>query len=343
MVKKIALIMIIFIFILSVFGCNQNQYEKYSAEYIGPFDTYIKVIGYATSEAEFKVYADYIFERLNEFHKLYTIYDQYDNLNNIKTINDNAGIEPVKVDQEIIDLLIFGKDIYDLTDGSVNIAMGAVLEIWHDYRETGTTVPSMDILQQADMHINIDDVIIDQDNMTVYLADPEMSLDVGAIAKGFATEIIAEEIQSQGFISGIISVGGNVKIIGHPVISEQDYWRVGVQDPDDYSGIYATIDLNDTSLVTSGDYERYYIVDGTRYAHIIDKETLMPAIYYRSVTIITENSAIADALSTAVFTMSYENGLKLINSIEDTECFWIYPDNTTKRTDGLDNLIQLSQ
>ena len=343
MVRKIALFIIACIFILSVFGCDKNQYDKYSAEFIGPFDTYIKVIGYATSEAEFKGHADYIFERLNEFHKLYTIYDQYDNLNNIKTINNNAGIEPVKVDQEIIDLLIFGKDIYDLTDGSVNIAMGAVLEIWHDYRETGTTVPSMDILQQADMHINIDDVIIDQDNMTVYLADPEMSLDVGAIAKGFATEIIAEEIQSQGFTSGIISVGGNVKIIGQPMNNGQDYWHVGIQDPDDYSEIFATIDLNNTSLVTSGDYERYYIVDGIRYSHIIDKKTLMPAVYYRSVTIITENSALADVLSTAVFSMSYEEGLQLINSIEDTECFWIYPDSTTKMTENLDDLIKLIQ
>ena len=343
MIKKISFLIIAFIIISSTFGCDRNQYDKYSAEFIGPFDTYIKVIGYATSEAEFEGYADYIFERLNEFHKLYTIYDRYDNLNNIKTINDNAGLNPVKVDQEIIDLLIFSKEMYELTDGSVNIAMGSVLEIWHDYRETGTSVPSMDILTEAGMHIDIDKMIIDQENMTVYLTDPKMSLDVGAIAKGFATEIIAEELQTQGFASGIISVGGNVKIIGQPVLDEQDYWHVGIQDPDDYSDIFATIDLNDTSLVTSGDYERYYTVDGIRYSHIIDKRTLMPATTYRSVTVITKNSAIADALSTAVFTMSYEDGLKLINSIDATECFWIYPDSSTKMTDGLSNLIQLSK
>ncbi len=343
MIKKTSIFIIAFILILFAFGCDQNQYEKYSAEFIGPFDTYTKVIGYTASEDEFNDYANYIFEHLNEFHKLYTIYDTYDDLNNIKTINDNAGIQPVQVDQAIIDLLLFGKEMYDLTDGSVNIAMGSVLEIWHDYREAGTTVPPIDILVQAGIHTNIDNMIIDQENKTVYLTDPEMSLDVGAIAKGFATEIIAEEIQSQGFSSGIISVGGNVKIIGKPMIDEQEYWHVGIQDPDDYSGIYATIDLNDTSLVTSGDYERYYIIDGIRYSHIIDKQTLMPATYYRSVTIITDNSAMADVLSTALFTMSYDDGLTLISSLDDVECFWINADNTTKNTDGLDNLIQLSQ
>lgn len=343
MIKKIALIMIIFIFILSTFGCGEDRYQKYSAEFIGPFDTYIKVIGYATSEEEFKGYADYIFERLSEFHKLYTIYDQFDNLNNIKTINDNAGINPVKVDKEIIDLLIFSKEMYELTDGSINIAMGSVLKIWHDYREEATTVPSIDLLTEANLHTNIDNMIIDKENMTVYLTDPEMSLDVGAIAKGFATEIIAGEVMNQGFSSGIISVGGNVKIIGQPMIEDQDYWHIGVQDPDDYSGVYATVDLNNTSLVTSGDYERYYVVNGIRYSHIIDKKTLMPATYYRSVTIVTENSALADALSTAIFTMTYEDGLNLINSIEDTECFWIFLDNTTKITNGIENLIRLTQ
>lgn len=339
--KKILSIFFCILFLFSLSSCGlTGGYDKYQADFTGAFDTYTQIIGYAKNEKTFKEQANLIYDELNSYHELYTIYDDYDGINNIKTINDNAGIAAVTVDQKIIDLLQYGKEMYTLTEGSVNIAMGAVLSIWHDYREAGTSVPPMSLLQEAARHTDINDLIIDDENNTVYLSDPDMSLDVGAIAKGFATERVAEDAVNAGFTSGILSVGGNIKIIGSPADSSKATWGIGIQDPDNTNAVFDTVYTNNKSLVTSGDYERYYIVDGVKYCHIIDATTLMPATRYRSVTILTSDSALADALSTALFILPYDQGLQLIQSVGNVDCYWIFADGTVKYTDGFSGIIR---
>lgn len=345
--KKWISVLLIVILAINAVSCGQvNKKKRYEAEFLVFFDTITQVVGYADTKAEFEKYAQVVYDSLKEYHELYDIYDDFEGINNIKTINDNAGIAPVKVDQRIIDLIKFSKEAYTKTNGQVNIALGAVLRIWHDHREAGiedpenATLPSIKELQAAAQHTDINDVFVDEEASTVYLSDPEMSLDVGAIAKGYATEQVSLIAKEKGYTSGLLSVGGNVRATG--VKSDGTDWNVGIQDPsmEEGKGPLYTMELDDLSLVTSGDYQRYYTVDGKRYHHIIDPETLMPASYFTAVSIVCKNSGMADVLSTAVFNMPYEDGKKLIESLPDTEALWVFPDGTMKYSKNFEKFIK---
>ncbi len=344
--RRIITVLLIILLAFNLTACDNGK-KRYQANFFELFDTATTIIGYAVDEDTFTEYAQMIYDNLKEYHELYDKYNDYEGVNNIKTINDNAGIAPVKVDQRIIDLLQFSKDAYDLSDGKVNIAFGAVLSIWHDYREVGgedpekAELPPMELLEEKNLHIDINKIIIDENANTVYLEDPEMNLDVGAIAKGYATEMVAQIMIKKGITGLLLSVGGNVRAIGHRDEKVQA-WSVGIQNPDqDSEDPYLLItQLEDLSLVSSGDYERYYIVDGLRYHHIIDPETLMPAAYYTAVSIITENSGLADALSTTIYNMPLEEGQALIESLVGTEAMWVMKDGSLIFSSGFESFIK---
>lgn len=333
MKRKLTVCFIIFIVLVNSAACGQTEKKRFEAEFLLLFDTATRIIGYTDTKEEFADYAQLIYDDLQIYHQLYDIYNDYEGINNIKTINDNAGIAPVKVDQRILDLLFFSKEAYDKTHGKVNIAFGAVLKPWHDYRVEGlddpenAKLPPMDQLIAAAEHTDINDMIIDEENSTVFLKDPLMSLDVGAIAKGYAVEQVSQLAKEKGLTSVLISVGGNLRAIG-PKGDSNELWQVGVQNPDgdsEQSNLMMT-QFTDKSMVTSGVYERYYTVNGKKYHHIINPETLMPANNFTAVTIITPDSGMADALSTAIFNMPLEEGLAFIEGLQDTEALWVMPD-----------------
>ncbi len=337
MVRQYAAVFVVIILVFNLAACSGAPEEKkrYEAEFLKLFDTVTQVIGYAESEEAFNKQVGRIYDDLREYHQLYDIYHNYDGIANVKTINDNAGIAPVKVDRKIIDLLLFSKELYETTRGKVNIAYGAVLRIWHDYREAGTEdpekaeLPDRIQLEEAARHTNIDQIVIDEVNATVYLADPEMRLDVGAIAKGYATEQVARAAEENGLENLLISVGGNVRAIG--TREDGTPWRVGVRNPfDEDAEDVSKLRLTNTALVTSGVYERYYIVNGRTYHHIIDPDTLYPADYFESISVLYSDSGVADALSTAVFNMPFEQGLDLIEGLPDAEALWVFHDGTVK-------------
>ena len=332
--------------IFNITACSTVKKTRYEAEFLQLFDTLTQIVGYNDSKEDFTIYAQLIYDNLKEYHELYDIYNNYDGINNIKTINDNAGIKPIKVDQRIIDLLLFAKDAYQLSDGKVNVAFGAVLEVWHKYRTEGiddpekAELPPMDVLKEKDKHVDINKMIINEEESTVYLEDPEMRLDVGAVAKGYATEMVSNIAFKNGYTNGMISVGGNVRTIGGKGDNKQA-WNVGVQNPDlenDKSNLFI-LKLKDLSLVTSGDYERYYTVDGKQYHHIINPETLMPSNYFTAVTIVCKDSGTADALSTAIFNMSYEQGLAFIEGLPNAEALWILKNGDMKYSSGFQDYI----
>lgn len=349
-------IVVIFLVILATMlpGCSSPLavYTKYSYEFLGSFDTVVQFIGYAKNQSEFEDMAKSGETRFMELHRLYDIYNDYDGINNIKTINDNAGVEPVRVCQEIIDLLEFSKAWYDKTGGTVNIAMGPVLSIWHEYREHGlndpddASLPPMERLLEAQKFCDIQKVIVDPDARTVFLPDKNMRIDVGAVAKGFAVEIVARELQEQGYSSFLISAGGNVKVVGEPLDNTRSKWGIGILDPDgDMSSredsTLDTVYINRGSVVTSGDYQRYYKVDGIMYHHLIDPETLMPAAHYRSVTVYVGDSGEADFLSTTLFLLPYEKSRKLADELESVEALWVFPDGSFKATEGMKPMLKV--
>ena len=256
-------------------------------------------------------------------------------------MNASAANAPVSVSEETMALLKFATEAYTLTGGRVNAAMGSVLSIWHDYREAGLAdeanaqLPPMELLEKAAEHTDINSIVLDEANGTVFFTDSMVRLDVGAIAKGFAGQIVTDELNARidaGEISAaLISLGGNVCAAGTKPNGEA--WQIAVQNPRG-SDNAATASIASGYVVTSGDYQRYYTVNGVRYNHIIDPDTLMSADKHASVTVISSDGALADALSTALFIMDTDEGRALIDSIDDAEALWIAKDGGITRTDG---------
>ena len=324
-------------------SCNGTQQETKFTEYsLDYFDTATTITGYAPDRETFDAICVDILTQLAEYPKLYTIYHRYEGMENLCTINEleNGIHRTVTVDPRIVDMLLYAKEMYAKTNGKLNIAMGSVLSIWHDYRTAGLDDPSnaelppMEVLSEAALHTNINDLIIDEDACTVWLADPRMTLDVGAIAKGYAVEMTARMLEERGISGFVINVGGNVRTVGTKANGE--LWLAGIENPvpDAEEPYVAYLGLAGESIVTSGSYQRFYIVDGKNYHHIIDAETLLPADRYLSVSIVCKDSALGDALSTARFCMTPEDGLALIESIPDAEALWIMTDETQQQSSG---------
>lgn len=327
---------------LTLSGCNiaMDQTTRYQASFLDLFDTVTTIVGFAESEEAFTQTAQQIHDKLLHYHQLFDIYQEYEGLNNLKTINDNAGSNPVEVDREILDLLLDCREYYDLTDGRMDVTMGSVLTIWHEARETGINdpdhaeLPDTEVLKNAAAHIGWSSIEIDENAGTVYIADPAEQLDVGAIAKGWAAQRVAETAP-EGLL---ISVGGNVCAIG-PKDSQGTPWVVGISDPDGGDSYLHTLNVTEGCVVTSGDYQRYYTVDGVRYHHIIDPDTLFPSTHWRSVTIVCNDSALADALSTALFLLPQTEGQSLLQRC-GAEAMWVDPDGNFYYSTGFESLIR---
>lgn len=302
------------------------------------FNTSSVIYSYAgDSSDDFGANCGEVWSILAEYHQLFDIYYEYSGINNLCTLNKNAGGEALEVSPKLIEFLLYAKECYTLTNGETNVMMGAVLVLWHDAREAKNYVPDEQTLLEASKHTSIDCLEIDAVNNTVRITDKDARIDVGALGKGYATEMAARYLENKGISSYVLSIGGNIRLVGTK--TNGDGWdNVRIKNPKNTSTFVKTLCLSDTSCVTSGDYERYYNFNGTKYHHIIDKDTLVPANYFSSVTIITKDSGLADALSTALFCMSYEEGLALVESIGGVEVLWIYTDGTIKTTDGFDAL-----
>lgn len=330
-------------FFLTACGKRTEKFTEYSFEY---FDTVTTVSGYAKSSKEFALVCEDIFRRLSEYHKLFTIYQRYEGMENLCTVNEltDGAHRIVKVDERIMDMLLFSKEMYEKTGGKVNIAMGSVLSVWHSYREAGmedpqnAELPPTEVLREAALHTDINALILDEENGTVTITDPKTTLDVGAIAKGYAVEMVARSLEEQGISGYVLNVGGNIRTVG--LKGDGAKWTAGIEnsfeDQKEEKPYLTYLYLAGESVVTSGSYQRYYVVDGKIYHHIIDPETLMPADKYRSVSVVCLDSALGDALSTALFCMDLEEGKALAASLENVEVLWVFEDGREVRTSGFD-------
>ncbi|MBE6751904.1 MAG: FAD:protein FMN transferase [Ruminococcaceae bacterium] len=352
MKKKIFSVLLVLLLLASQFSlfssCDSvNEKQKFSEYYFDYFDTVTTITGYTETEEEFKSICEEIKTELSEYHKLYNIYFRFQGVKNICVINElvDGKHNVVKVDKKIIDLLLYSKEMYSLTDGKINVAMGSVLSVWHKYREIGLSDPSnaelppVNVLEEAKKHTDFSKVEIDEENNTVFLSDPQMTLDVGAIAKGYAVERIAEYLINKGITDFLLNVGGNVRTIG--MGKDNEPWKVGIENPDTSKQEEVPhieyLKFSNMSLVTSGCYQRFYEVDGKNYHHIIDPVTLYPGEKYLSVSVLTNDSGLGDALSTSLFLMNIEEGKKLADSLENVEVMWVKKNGEQIYTDGFKN------
>lgn len=321
-------------------------YTRYTTQFFDTFDTIIQITGYTKTQEEFEGYAQFVHERFAHLSKLYDRFYEYTGVNNVRTINQNAGIAPVEVEPELLEMLAFAKDQCQRSGGRVNIAMGPALELWHSYREryagmalpadAPDAYPAMEALEEADQLSQLDKVIIDKDAGTVFLEEPGMALDVGAVAKGYAAQLVADEIYEAGFRSFLISAGGNIVTKDPPADGSRESWSIGIQDP--FADLtkadnppLEVVSLSNQCVVTSGDYRQFYTVGGEYIHHIIDPATLMPANRYRSLTVIGEDSGLGDFLSTCLFVMDYEEGKALAEEL-GVRVLWVFPDGEVATT-----------
>ncbi len=316
---------------------STTELSRYSTVIYGYFDTVTTIIAYCESQEEFDAQMEAVEADLAYYNTLYDIYNTYDGVNNLATLNASAAEAPVAVDEEIINLLVEAKEMYALTGGEVNVAMGTVFALWHNERENATynadaaKLPDADALSAAAEHTDLDDVILDTENNTVYFADADLQLDVGSCGKGYACEMIAQNAEARGMTSMLMSIGGNLRGIGTK--PDGSAWVGGVEDPWAMAAgetvSLVSIQLTDLSLVVSGDYQRYYYVGDEKYHHLIDPDTLYPADYFNSVSVLTEDAGLADCLSTALFCMNLEDGQALVESIDGLEAMWCLTDGET--------------
>lgn len=334
------------------YTCDASN--KCNATFIGPFDTSFQVIMYAENQDEVADHVAFTKERFTYYNALFDKYNDYENINNVKTINDNAGIKPVEVDEALIKMIKAGIDYANQYSKKVNIALGPVLEVWHNYRETNNgSIPSMEELEAKNQLTDISKVKIDEQANTVYLEEKGMSLDVGATAKGYACELVKQELVEKGVDNFLISAGGNVIVQGQRTTKAnatelskhipdcRDYFTIDIQSPNDgaYENVNAimAIVLKEGAAVTSGDYQRYFVGnDGVSYHHLVDPDTLVPPHHFRSVTIFAKDSGLADFLSSATFLTTLEEGKAMIESIEGVEAVWLLNDGTITHTSGLE-------
>jgi len=335
----------ILVMLILLTGCKSNgNMSKHSDSFIGTFDTVITVVAYNDSDEEYIDNYNYIRDKFKYYNDLFDIYNSYDGLVNLKDINDNAGIVPVEVNEDILAVLKFGKEMYRETNGEVNIAFGSVLLIWEELKEDAGAGKEInwkyydEKLKKASKHTDIDNIIIDEDKKTVYINDADMSIDLGSIGKGFAEEMIIESMRDAGINNVLLNAGGSV-VVTDPKMD--DSWIVGIQNPDLNSDkqIFMKIRLNNEAMVSSGNYQRFFTIDDKKYHHIIDKDTLYPAKNFASVTVISDSSSRGDAFSTALFNMNIEDGKKLIENIDGYEALWIYDNGDVERTKGFERYI----
>lgn len=321
----------------SLFACNKSSLTQYKeTTFDVGFNTPFTLIAFVDSQETF----DQLFEEMQDevrvMNKYYDIYNEYEGVNNIRTINKMAGIEPVRVDREIIDLLEEAKVYTEKTEGKFNPTLGAVLEVWHEAREKGMEAnrnnkpgisPSQKILEEANNFVGWQFVEIDKEASTVYLNDKRAALDLGAIAKGFAVEMAARSLEEKGVEHGVVNGGGNVRTIGTK--GDDTPWVVGITNPDSVNNTSVlSLGFDDSmSIVTSGDYERFFVdEDGNKQHHLIDTKTLQPARLSRSITITTKDSTLADILSTA-YSMTPLDDVLAFNEklgIDDLGLVWVF-------------------
>ena len=253
-------------------------------------------------------------------------------------INHAKGQE-VEVDKDTYDLIKIALDYAKLSEGAFDPTIGTVTDLWNFHADTDKAVPDEGSMQEALSHVDYNKVVLSEESgkYTVQLLDKDARLDLGGIAKGYIADKLKNLYIESGATSGIINLGGNVLLIGNkPVKSGVSPYTTGVQKPfGEANETIVTLSLEDSSLVTSGIYDRFFEKDGEIYHHILDSNTGMPVrnnIY--STTIVSSSSADGDALSTICYCLGMEKGMKLIESIPDTYVLYVTDKYEIVTSDG---------
>lgn len=281
---------------------------------------------------------DKVFEKVKDLEKILSINEDG---TLVDEINAEAGIKPVKVDDDTYNIIKKGIEYAKLSNGLFDISVGPIVKLWN-IGLPEAKVPTQEEINEKLPLIGYEDIELNENNKTVFLKRPGMMIDLGGIAKGYTADVISDILTEEGVKSAIINLGGNVFTHGKKV--NGDDWNVGIQNPfSERGGIIGSIATSNKSIVTSGIYERYIEKDGVKYHHILSPITGYPYDNeIAGITIISDTSADGDALSTSVFAMGVEDGMKFVNSIDGIDAIFITKDNKVYITDGIRSIFTLT-
>ncbi len=308
--------------VLCCSACNFNS--RYDSEFFA-MDTIMTITAYGSKSESAVKTAE------NEINRLDALFSVQNKDSEIYKLNRDKYIV---VSADTLDVLNRAKGIYTLTEGAFDITTEPLTRLWGFYSDLENRVPSPEEIYNALKAVGAEHIKIDNSNITL---DKGTSIDLGGIAKGYASARAAQTLKDNGVSSAIISLGGNVRTVGSK--PDGSDWSVAIADPDDNSKQIGTLAVSDTAVVTSGGYQRYFEENGQIYHHIIDTETGYPAKSgLKSVTVVSEDDTLADALSTALFVMGLEKSSKLYS--ENSTLFgavFVTDKNEVYITDNLKN------
>lgn len=257
----------------------------------------------------------------------------------VSRINQQAGISPVRVDDEMMMLIEKSQEVYEQSQGAFDITILPVLMIWK-INDADPTLPSDAEVKEKLKLVGCRKIVLDKIGKTVFLPEPGMAIDLGGIAKGYAADRAIKVLKENKVSAGLVSVGGDLSAFG----ARDKGMAVGIQHPRARGKIIGKVYLRQGAIATSGDYERFYIVNGVRYSHIIDPRTGHPVQMEASVSVKAETGLLADAWATALFVLGKEPGLKLLESRPDLEALFIEPSGDSGATKWFsENMIWMKQ
>jgi thiamine biosynthesis lipoprotein len=262
----------------------------------------------------------YIDTALAEISRIEKLISSWDGNSQTSKINRNAGIKPVKVDSELVELIERAIGISKLTDGAFDISYASMDNIWK-FDGSMTTMPSEEEITASVSKVGYQNIILNKENSTVFLKSEGMKIGFGAIGKGYAADKAKDLLISKGVPSGIINASGDMNTWGKQPNGKE--WKVAITNPIDKNKVFALLPITNGAVVTSGNYEKFVNFNGTRYSHIIDPRTGYPSTGIISVTVFAPKAELADALATSVFVMGKEAGLDRINQLPKIECIII--------------------
>lgn len=274
-----------------------------------------------------------------EMIRLEGLLDRHHPDSEVTQINRAAGREPAPVSPETLLIIEQAQEFAVLTGGAFDITVGPLLRLWR-FADGGGQVPPEESLRAAAALVDFRQIEVDRPAGSVFLRKNGAEIDLGGIAKGFVADRAVEVLRRSGVTSASVDAGGDIRLIGAK--PDGSPWRIGVRHPRERRGIIAVLELRDSAVVTSGDYERYFLFEGTRYHHLLDPATGRPAGGLVSVTVVAPEAMTADALSTAVFVLGRERGLELVESLPGIEALLVTAELEVVYSSGLAGKVTVS-
>lgn len=274
----------------------------------------------------------------SEIERLESLLSGFKEGNDIDRINKSAGIKPVKVDKDVIKVIIKAKEVSEMTGGTFDITIGPLSSLW-GFGIKENYLPQEKEVKKLLPLVDYKNLFVDEDKSEIFLKRKGMGIDLGGIAKGYAADRGINVLKEKGIKAGIVAVAGDIRVFGNRPDGKP--WHIGIKHPREKDKILTTIDLVDSSISTSGDYERFFIKEGIRYHHILDPKTGYPATGCQSVTIIAREGILVDALATGVFVLGPEKGMEFIESKEGLEGIIVDSKGRVTISSGLKGKIEI--